>query len=286
MISKREINQILTDEISELENKISNIESINKKNEIRRKIIKIGIKLENLENIFPPLLSAIMIFWLNPSMIKNPPFFIDDLEVNEKIETIDTSNGFHEEKRSFDKDYNKESIQYSTGWEKNKKGLYERTIISYKLTDDIDLNNTEEILLLSQNELQELLQITNVETIEKDYLEEDDKLFMEEAIIITKHTTSDNTKIIRETIKDNFIHSLAYIIEVAISVLGLRGIRNILIKTTLKDKLNEIESLRPINEEELIQLNQILLLKKENLSLLKEQEKPKQFRRLRKDENR
>lgn len=284
MTSKEEINQILTDDVSILENKINNIEFVNKKNKILKALVKIGIKLESAR---PYITAAILTFYLNPSMINNPPFFLNDLKIKEQIETIDTSSGFYEEKRSFDKEYKEEKLQYSTGWIKNKNGLYERTIISYKLIDDIDLNNKEEILSMSKDQLQQLLQITNVETIKKSHLDEDDELFMEESIIIINHTTSNNTKIVKETNEENYRNSIVFLLLVAIIGLGLHGIKNIFTKNKIKDKLEDIEeSLKPINEEELKLLKKLLLLKKENLSLLEGQEKPKQYRRLRKDQNR
>lgn len=284
MTSKEEINQILTDDVSIIENKINNIEVVNKKNKILKTLVKIGIKLESAR---PYITAAILTFYLDPSMINNPPFFLNDLKIKEQIETIDTSSGFHEEKRSFDKEYKEEKLQYSTGWIKNKNGLYERTIISYKLTDDIDLNNKEEILSMSKDQLQQLLQITNVETIKKSHLDEDDELFMEESIIIINHTTSNNTKIVKETNEENYRNSIVFLLLVAIIGLGLHGIKNIFTKNKIKDKLEDIEeSLKPINEEELKLLKKLLLLKKENLSLLEGQEEPKQYRRLRKDQNR
>ena len=138
---------------------------------------------------------------------------------------------------------------------------------------------------MSKQEIEQILEITNIETIEKKDLKPEDDLYTEDTLIIINHTTSDEVKTVQETSDQNWVHSTLYVFLAGICGIGLTNIRRIFITTTWKDRLKAIEpSLRPLRKDELETMMQILLLKKQNLELLEDNEnKAIQYRRLRKD---
>ena len=222
-----------------------------------------------MDYLLPFICMAIVV--LNGKQFKqNPPFKIDDIKVNTKIETIDTSSGSHIKHKSFDFEYDDEILEYSTGWKINDKGLYERTETHYRLNNRVDINDVDKVLSMSKEEIENMLEITNIKTITKSSLSEEDSIYNKDAIIVINHTESDEETIVkRETTKDNIIWSILYILIVACFGNSLRTIGNFFIKTYARDTLRKYEpSFRPLNTEELVQLKKALELKKQNLNMI------------------
>lgn len=255
----------LTHDVNKVQNKINHRNIYNIRNFAVRLLLNGGIVLD----YSLPFVIGAVIAINTQAYKKNPPFQKDSIATKIKVETVDTSSGIHYESVSNDFNYNKSSIEYSTGWTINDDGLYERTATSYRLSDDIDLSNTEQILSMTKEELEQLLTITNVKTIKTNTITPDDSIYASDAIIITKHSDSAEKAYRSETNIENFFNSLAYFSLIFCIGSSLRKVKNIFLRSYVQDKLNGYKSeFRQINKEELETLRNSLKLKQENLAMI------------------
>lgn len=262
----------LTKDVSKLEKKIENRKLYNVRNFAIKALLKSGIAVDYAL----PFILAAIIFANSQASKGNTPFHIDEITEKAGIETIDTSSGIHLEHVSYDFDYDDELIEHSTGWYVNDKGLYERTITSYRLNDEINLEETDKIMAMTKEELEQILVITNIRTIKKNTLTPEDSIYNEDAIIVINHSESETESITRlETSSENVWGSIWYIILALCWGNNFRNIEKIFVKTYLRDRLREYEPLfRQINKEELETMRKILKVKQENLALVKGETTP------------
>jgi len=262
----------LTKDVSKLEKKIENRKLYNVRNFAIKALLKSGIAVDYAL----PFILAAIIFANSQASKGNTPFHIDEITEKAGIETIDTSSGIHLEHVSYDFDYDDELIEHSTGWYVNDKGLYERTITSYRLNDEINLEETDKIMAMTKEELEQILVITNIRTIKKNTLTPEDSIYNEDAIIVINHSESETESITRlETSSENVWGSILYIILALCWGNNFRNIEKIFVKTYLRDRLREYEPLfRQINKEELETMRKILKVKQENLALVKGETTP------------
>lgn len=266
MLTNDKLIKKLNKDVDRLQNMIEHRKFYNICNFVIRALLKSGIAIDYA---LPFIVSALIIINIYAEK-GNVPFRIDEVMKKANIETIDISSGIHIEHLSYDFDYDNELIEYSTGWFKNDNGLYERTVTSYKISDEIDLEDTENIMKMSKEELEKILKINNISTIKKDVLTEEDSIYNIEAIIVTNHFESENYIMNRpETSGENVLNSLLYIITVLFSGSIIMGLERILVKTYIRDKLKEYQiSFRHINKNELERMRKILKVKQENLAML------------------
>lgn len=266
MLNNYELMKKLTNDINRLQNIIEHKKLYNIRNTIVRILLKSGIAIDYA---FPFILAAVITVNIQ-ALRKNLPFRIDEIPEKARVETIDTSSGTHIEHISYDFSYDDTIIEYSTGWIINEKGLYERTATSYKLNDDVDLENTEKIMAMSKEELESMLTVTNVETIKKKVLSSNDMIYNSDSIIVIKHVKSEEEKFKRlETRSENFWNSLIFVVSTLYVGWNLKIAGILFIITTPKDKLKEYEpSFRQITIEELETMKDIIKLKQENLAML------------------
>lgn len=271
-MNKADLVKKLNNDVKKLENKIEHRKLYNIRNYIMKALIKSGIAVDY---IFPFIIIA-LILTSKAAAEGNLPFHIDEMVDNPRIETIDTSNGIHIEHITYDFNYDKEIIEHSTGWIKNEKNLYERTVTSYRLCDEINLANTKKILSMTKEEIEKILVVTNVKTIFKSTLTTEDEMYDEDALIIINHTKSkDDTIMRKESTGENVAYSILYIISCLGYGYSLKNIKQFLeqifVKTYFNDFLREHELLfRPINKAELETIKKLLKIRKENLSLISE----------------
>ena len=269
-MNKASLVKKLKNDVKKLENQIEHRKLYNMKSYIMKALIKSGIAIDYA---LPFIIMAIIT--ANDMDEKgNLPFRIDEFIEKARIETIDTSNGTHIEHISYDYDYDEEMIEHSTGWIKNDKNLYERTVTSYRLSNEIDLSDTERILSMTKEEIEKILVVTNVKTIYKNTLTPEDEMYDDDALIIINHTESEDDMITRqETTGENVLNSILYIVISLLEGITLGKLGKIFFKTYFRDILREYEpSFRPINKEELEALKRMLEVKKENLSMISETE--------------
>ena len=162
-MDRKQLVDKLTNDTRQLENKIEHRRLYNIRNAIVRALLKSGI---SIDYALPFILEAIIIGHSQTAK-GNAPFKVDDITEKAGIETIDTSNGTHIEHLSYDFSYDDEILEHSTGWIVNDRGLYQRTVTSYRLNDAIDLSDIETVFSMSKEEIESVLVVTNIKTIQK-----------------------------------------------------------------------------------------------------------------------
>lgn len=271
MISNNELVEKLTNDVNRLQNKIEHRNLYNVRNFVIKALLKSGIAIDYA---LPFILAAIII--ANSQASKgDAPFRIDEITEKAGIETIDTSSGIHLEHISYDFSYDDELIEHSTGWIINDKGLYERTVTSYRLNDEINLEDTEKIMSMTKEEVDQALVITNVRTIKKNTLTPEDSIYNSDAIIVINHSESEEETFTRlETTSENVWHSIWYIVLALCWGNNFRNIEKLFVRTYIRDRLREYEPLfRQINKEELETMRKILKVKQENLAMIDSESK-------------
>ena len=214
----------------------------------------------------PYILATILVFQYQVSR-GNIPFRYDDIKVRTGIETIDTSTGVHLEHISEDFDYDYVILEHSTGWSINDDGLYERVVTSYRMNFEIDLSNIKNILFMSKDEIDNIFEVFDVQTINKTNLNYEDSVYNEEAIILISQVYSNDNIITRkESLAENIFNSLAFLLGVFLLGSCFKNIAKCFIKIDIRDRLKVYESL--FNEINLQELEKILEIKKQNLALI------------------
>ena len=266
MLTKRNLVNKLKKETKELENQIKYRKLYNIRNYGIQLLIKSGIAL----NHSLPFIVAAIIIGHSKLMEEGNPFKIELVSQKANLETIDTSSGKHIKNISYDFDYDDKILEYSTGWIINEKGLYQRTITSYRLDKEFNLYDTEKILSMTKEEIEKSLIITNINTIQKNTLSSYDYIYDEDALIFTNHTLSDENTIERyENLSENALQVIYFIILTFAGGTALRLLEKKLIKKNMGDKLKEyIPLYRQISKEELEEMKKMLEIKKQNLSLI------------------
>lgn len=260
------INQ-LTRKKQELENRIEYRNQYNARNIIATGLIK-GFKAAD---IALPFLASAVIVGSTPQVKKNPPFHQDLITRQASIETTDTSNGIHAYHLSYTKRLSKNELKYSTGWVINDEGRYERTEEEYELNPFNDLPDTEIVLSMTKDELDNTFSKTIPKHIEKNILSPEDYLYQTDGIIMTNSITSkDLTTLSLETAEENFDNSL--------KVIGTWGTLGILLyfakKKATKNGINNMltkwePNVRFLSKKELRDMKKRLELEKQNLELIK-----------------
>lgn len=256
----------LSKDVERLQNKIEHVRLYNIRNYVVKALIKSGIVVDYA---LPFILATIII--ANSQISKgDAPFHIDEVTEKAGIETIDTSSGIHVEHISYDFSYSDEVLEHSTGWVINDNGLYERIVTSYRLNDQINLSDTEKILSMSKEEIEDILVVTNIKTIRKSNLTPEDNIYDSDALIVINHTESEDEFITRsETTSENVWHSIWFVIMALCWGNNVRNIEKLFVKTYIRDKLREYEPIfRPINKDELESMKKVLEMKKQNLSMI------------------
>lgn len=265
-MDRKQLVDKLTNDIKQLENKIEHRRLYNIRNTVVRALLKSGIAIDYA---LPFILAAIIIAHSQAAK-GNAPFKTDDITEKAGIETIDTSNGTHIEHLSYDFSYDNEILEHSTGWIVNDRGLYQRTVTSYRLNDTIDLSDIETVLSMSKEEIDSALVVTNIKTIQKNTLSSEDYIYDEDALIIVNHTSSEEQTVTRpETSGENELHSIWFIILSLSWGNFIRLTEKLFVKTYMRDKLKEYKPLfRKINKEELEEMKKVLELRKQNLAMI------------------
>ena len=263
MFDRNKLVNILTNEINQLENKIEHRKFYSVRNLVVKSLIRSGIAIDYA---LPYILATILVFQYQV-LRGNIPFRYDDIKVRTGIETIDTSTGIHLEHISEDFDYDYVILEHSTGWSINDDGLYERVVTSYRMNFEIDLSNIKNVLFMSKDEIDNIFEVFDVQTINKTNLNYEDSVYNEEAIILISQVYSNDNVITRkESLGENIFNSLAFLLGVFLLGSCFKNIAKCFIKIDIRDRLKVYESL--FNEINLQELEKILEIKKQNLALI------------------
>lgn len=263
--NKSIVNKLATD-VKKTEKQIEQRNLYNIRNTIITIVLKSGIAIDYA---LPFIISSLIILNIYLDK-KNPPFIIDNIKEKANVETIDTSNGINIKHISYDFNYDEESLEHSTKWIIDENNLYERTSTSYKINDEINLNETKKILSMSKEELDNILDITNIETIYKSVLTPDDEIYNDDILVITNHTKSETETITRpETPIENVLNTSIFLTLSLCCGFTISIMKKHLVKTSIKDKLKEYEqSFNTIKIDDLNKMKQLLKIKKQNLIML------------------
>lgn len=271
MVTREDIVGKLEDEIDELEYKINNREEYDKKNKIIKALIKSGIAIDYA---LPFILAALITLYIAQKE-ESTPFIIDTVNQNAVIEMIDTSDEIHKQTIK-NSDYNVSSIEYSTGWKKNEYGLYERTSTKYMLNENIDLNNIDLILKMDKEQLDSCFIKINSEIITERYINKSEDIYNDDTIVVTRIINTDTHKIKNESNVKNTITTLLFIIISFMLGKGMTNIKKITFNSYIQDNLERYKlKYQEIDENEIKKLIEILEIKKDNLSLIKEERRRK-----------
>ena len=266
MITKKTLIKKLKKDIYRLETKIKYINLCNLKNISLYLATKLCILIEDK---LPLLLASFIVF--NSYTSKNKiPFKRTEITEPNMIEVIDTSTGIHIENKETNYEHAHKVLEHSTAWYVNENGYYERIVTSYQIDWKAFTDNIDNILNMTKEEVDSLLMISNVSRVEKSSLTEEDKIYNEEVLVyINCYIDKENPIIRKETMGEEILEDISYIITMTCFSEALKGVKNIIIKDYVKNKLNILEAkYRPINKNELERLNKILELRKQNLLLL------------------
>lgn len=269
MVTREEIIEKLENDIKDLDNKINNTQHYNEKNKLKRFIAKSGLALDYA---LPFIIATMITFYISKSNNKTP-FIVDTIQENGSIEVIDSSTGIHKENIVYT-NFEIDLIEHSTGWQMNEYGLYERTSTMYALNDRFNINNYEQILHMDRDELNSMFLEINCKIITEADKEKLDETYNEEVILLTRIVNSNISRNKQESASRNLLTTLVFMMISFILGKGLESVKKITFNTYIKDYFERYAfSCHEINEKEIEKLKEILEIKKENLSLIKESKK-------------
>ncbi len=266
MMDRTKLIKKLTNERNDLKKRIENRKLYNVRNFVISSLIHSGIIIDYA---LPFIVSGFIIG--NYQEAKgNAPFIYDDVVQEANIKSVDFSSGKHIQLSSYDYKYDDRKIEYSTSWVIDDDGFYQRTLTSYRISDDININDLDKLLSMSKEEIDNALIMTNIETIKKSKLDHDDYLYDEDALIVTNHYKSNFESITRpESFGENLSHTLLFLILVFFTGTTLNKVGKIIIKNQIKDYLKTLLPLyEPITNEKVKEMIKLLKLKDQNLELM------------------
>jgi len=258
------------EDFKKLRERIFHTKKYNRHTFVLRSLINCGI---GLDYFLPMLMSSFIVG--SKLFSSNPPFIPNEVIGYASVETFDTSLGFHSEKRSYDFDYSDLSFEHSTGWKINEEGLYERIITIYE-TEGIDFTDTDKIFSMTKEEIDEKFIVTDIKTIKKNELDDDDKMYMEDSFSIVQHGNLETEFLIRdETLLENVLNSGLYLLVTVVGGAALLGLEKVFIKVffkiSIKDKLKEYKDKYVyVDDEKIPELKRIYKIMEDNMALLDE----------------
>lgn len=193
---------------------------------------------------------------------------MEEVKENAKIETFETSTGLNRKTSSKDIEYGSNSFEYTTSWKLNDNGLYERNITVYEIDDSIDLSDTDKVLSMTKEEVEAQLNIIDKITIQKNILNDEDKIYDEDMLIITRSLEDeDDFKMRNETFFENILDVGFWIALTIVFGATINVINKKLFK--LDEKLKTIDESIVIEEVDVSTISEVLKVKKHNLEMIK-----------------
>ena len=274
MSDEEKLLKSLTKEVKDMENMIKNAKLYKLKKQFKKNLIKSGIVLNHII----PYALASFISYGSVSAIGYNPFSYEKVKENAKIETFETSTGLNRKTSSKDIEYGSNSFEHTTTWKLNANGLYERTITAYEIDDSIDLSDTDKVLTMTKEEVEAKLNIIDIKTIQKDVLNDEDKIYDEDMLIITRSTEDeDDFKMRNETFFENILDVGFWIALTIVFGAAIRVINKKLFK--LDEKLKAIDESIVIEKVDVSTISEVLKVKKHNLEMIKGNERSEGERR-------
>ena len=266
----------LKKEIDFFDKRVVNYQHINFRNFVIRK----GVYSLFVASRFAPfILSFSGMFAL--FSIGHKPFVLDDRKVYANEQVVNSSNGYHYIRSSFDVKYDN-SIQYFTSWDVDDNKQYTRNIISYSV-GKVDTQHMDDIFSMSYEELNREFDVVSVETICKSDLSSQDMVYFDDMIQVCHvEKSKDCYKKVPESLEINLLDTFLYCTSsITLSLLLLLGTEYLFRDSTLTK--NMLLKFRTITDEDLDKMKKILDVEKDNYVLLNEDTNPKKRIRKRDD---
>ena len=140
--------------------------------------------LKKLDSVLPFVVATAIVFGGSVSSDKNP-FVLEEEKSCVKKCTIERDGEVLFTKKSLDEHLlPSRSIEFSTAFELNDEGLYERQFTIFK-TDALSNYTKEELYGMTREELEKVISIKEKGSIKKKRLNEDDWLYTEDGLYLT-----------------------------------------------------------------------------------------------------
>ena len=255
----------------ELEEIINNSEYYKNHYKRIKPLLNLGI---HIPKGVPFFLSSLLVAGVL-SLNNSGPFTLDDRIEKANSKTIYYGEDEILEAISFYKKF-EDSLKYTTAWKDIGNGLHERIVTTYEVPSHDELTE-EKVHSLSKDELDEYYSISNVETFIRSVIPEDEMRFDQDMVVVEVNNgkSSTDTRLKEQTYTENlftdfFLFSvLSVLLGGTIDYLVLEKV-----KSKMKKHLESIdERLKLLDSNSLKKLEKDLELRKENLELLKSDEK-------------
>lgn len=271
MFTEKQLVKKMQSDIAKLEEVTSNRKLYNKKTKIKSKLLKTGILINySLPFLISAAISSPKAFNKNESI-----FTLDNIKETKKVEFLVTSTGEEQEISSYTSDNvsNNKELYHVTGWEENDFGLFEQTTTTYRFDKEQELEKVEDNLLLTKEELDKKFIITDIKTVQKQKISQEESKNTEDMVVIKGEKILENDfKVRQETLGENTSSIIILLLEILI----LGGINKLLLNKEIKKNIAELKSklnrLTYFSEKDIFELKKILKIKKENLSMVSDEE--------------
>lgn len=269
--SEQMLNKLI-DDLKKSEEIVNNLESYNRKCSFFKILLKISLILHKS---IPFVLSLVI---MGSFLSKVDAITNKEKTVYATLGKTVTSSGYERSVSTYDDVEEQEMFYHTTGWVQNDQtGLWSRseTVYSLNLPKTMALENYEEILSMSKEEVESLVKVTDYREITKKYLTEEDHLYDEDAIVITFYTDDLSTfKIVPIDALDIIGRILLYAMLSAILGAGFKVVVKYVFKEfRIPEKISELElGYRTYTVEERNKLAELLELRKSSLSIFDEKE--------------
>lgn len=258
-MNKTKLMNKLNKDIRFLERKMQYPKLYNTRNCLINLLLRFGIVLDFS---VPFIMTFIVV--ANTKFVNTKDLITFEDKVSRKnIETIDTSDGSHIENINSNI-YDKNFIEYSYIF-KSDKNNYERKTVTYELNDEIDLNSLDNILSMDNDELVKFLDKLNLKSSIK--IEKSD--YVDDIVKVVNHkVVNEKCKVLKLT--DSNLNNILRLNAMFWALCWIyKMLQKLILKGKLKDLLEEKETyFKPINDEELELINELLESRRKNINLL------------------
>lgn len=258
-MNKTKLMNKLNKDIRFLERKMQYPKLYNTRNCLINLLLRFGIVLDFS---VPFIMTFIVV--ANTKFVNTKDLITFEDKVSRKnIETIDTSDGSHIENINSNI-YDKNFIEYSYIF-KSDKNNYERKTVTYELNDEIDLNSLDNILSMDNDELVKMLDKLNLKSSIK--IEKSD--YVDDIVKVVNHkVVNEKYKVLKLT--DSNLNNILRLNAMFWALCWIyKMLQKLILKGKLKDLLEEKETyFKPINDEELELINELLESRRKNINLL------------------
>lgn len=265
-MTKEELLKSYYDDYYNLKNKIDNNNKLSFKRIIVTSLIKSGIAIKYS---LPYMMSLCILCSFN-KIYNDKTLFKDNIKIfSNNIHTI-TSTGIEDTKKSYDINYSDNKLVYTTKWELDNNYYYKRveTIYDYEI-NSLCFNSTM-FNIINKDFLDDNYKKKDIITYRKKELDINDQIYNNDMFIATcSNIDYDDYIIHKETTLENISNCLWIYISTVILGYNSTNIMDLLYGRKLMRKLNELlYKYKKLSKDELIELKQILELKKNNIELL------------------